>query len=200
MDEGQLSVDRYCKDDTEANLNKVISQFTPLVKKMAISASTLPLRYNKILEIEDLENSGYLGLLKALKGYKEKKEAGEVGNKFITYAFVKVKYQILDDIRKHEIPGKRLIRKEDKGKFKNQSLNVDVTRSHASYTQEKNWNDLISLEQLLNTLSHKNKDILLLLFFEDYHQSEVAVKYGIKQPSVQWLKEKSLKKLKNYGF
>jgi RNA polymerase sigma factor (sigma-70 family) len=197
MDRGQLLAEKYCDDSTEANLEEVVFQFTPLVKNLAFEASTAGLRNRKILDIEDLEGFGFLGLLEALKGFKERRQISEVKNKFITYAYIKIKYVILEGIRMNEAFGI--------GKHRNsgvilQMLEDSYEVAGKRYHIQEKIDTKISLEQMLDTLPERKKEILCQLFFEDKKQAEVAKKYGVSQPALSYLRKKSLKKLKKDGI
>lgn len=197
MDWGQVMAERYCDNSTEANLKRVVYQFTPLVRKLAFEAITIDLRNHKILELGDLEGFGFLGLLEALNKFKEKRLISKVKNKFVTYAFIKIKYKIIDGIRENEAFGI--------GRRRNSGVTLRVIEDSSkvrinAFPSVEDIDNRIAVEQLLNTLPERKKEILVQLFFEDKNQAEVAKKYGFSQPYLSKLRKKSLKKLKKSGF
>lgn len=80
----------YSQNDSETN-DELITRFLPLVHKVAQRIGTYlkpPLNY------EDLVSAGTMGLIKAAKDFNPAFKA-----EFITYAFIKIKGAILDELR-----------------------------------------------------------------------------------------------------
>lgn len=193
MDWGQIMAERYCDNSTETNLEEVVYMFTPLVKKLAFELTTAGLRHRKILELEDLESFGFLGLLEALKKFKEKRLISEVKNRFVTFAFIKIKYSILEGIRENEAYGTG--RRRNSGVILHVLEDPFKVRGNA-YPTIEDMDNRITVEQMLDTLPERKREILFQLFFEDKNQAEVAKKYGFSQPYLSMLRKKTLKKLK----
>ena len=78
--------------DMSQGRDKVIEQFIPLVKYIASGVS---MGKNKYMEYEDLVSYGMIGLIDAIEKYDETK-----GIKFSSYASIRIKGAIIDEIRK----------------------------------------------------------------------------------------------------
>ncbi len=72
----------------------LIKEYMPLVKKVSLSIHK---KINFTVELDDLIQSGYIGLMEALKKYVPTDNA-----KFETYAITRIKGSILDDLRKND--------------------------------------------------------------------------------------------------
>ena len=81
------------------NQENLVKQYTPLVKYIA---SRVILEKNKNLEYEDIVGYGYIGLMEAIKTYDPSK-----GAKFSTYATLKIKGAIIDELRNSKIISRR---------------------------------------------------------------------------------------------
>ena len=80
------------KDGSEAQLNEVVERYAPLVKRIA---HHLLLRMPASVQIDDLVQSGMIGLLEAAKKYDITK-----GASFETYAGIRIRGSMLDEVRK----------------------------------------------------------------------------------------------------
>lgn len=78
--------------DMSQGRDAVIEQFIPLVKYIA---SRVSMGKNKYMEYEDLVSYGMIGLIDAIEKYDETK-----GIKFSSYASIRIKGAIIDEIRK----------------------------------------------------------------------------------------------------
>ncbi len=72
----------------------LIKEYMPLVKKVS---STIHRKINYTVELDDLIQSGYIGLIEALQKYVPTDQA-----KFETYAIMRIKGNIIDDLRKND--------------------------------------------------------------------------------------------------
>ena len=107
MDEtGRMRLwDEYSRTKSQDLREKIILEYAPLVKVVAGRLS-MYLGYN--VEYEDLVSYGIFGLIDAIDKYDAKKEV-----KFETYASLRIRGAILDQIRKMDwIP--RTIRQKQK--------------------------------------------------------------------------------------
>ena len=80
------------KDGSEAQLNEVVERYAPLVKRIA---HHLLLRMPASVQIDDLVQSGMIGLLEAARKYDITK-----GASFETYAGIRIRGSMLDEVRK----------------------------------------------------------------------------------------------------
>ena len=74
------------------DLNEVVDRYAPLVKRIA---HHLLLRMPASVQIDDLIQSGMIGLLEAAKKYDVSK-----GASFETYAGIRIRGSMLDEVRK----------------------------------------------------------------------------------------------------
>jgi len=77
--------------DTGATRDEIILKYSPLIKYIA---NRLAIRLPQHIDIEDIINSGVLGLIDAIEKYDEEK-----GVRFETYAEFRIKGAILDNLR-----------------------------------------------------------------------------------------------------
>ena len=72
---------------------QIVTKYIPLVKYIA---SRVSMGKNKYMEYEDLVSYGMIGLMDAISKYDETK-----GMKFSSYASIRIKGSIIDEIRKN---------------------------------------------------------------------------------------------------
>lgn len=63
--------------------------------------------------------------------------------------------------------------------------------------EEPAWFDNLALKEVLNKLPTKEKEVLLLRFFQDKTQTEVAEAIGLSQVQVSRIERQALRKIKN---
>lgn len=78
----------------QSNKQDLIREYTPLVKKIA---GSLNKKLNYLVDIEDLMQSGMLGLMEAIDKFTHNKNA-----KFETYASTRIYGSIMDELRKSD--------------------------------------------------------------------------------------------------
>lgn len=64
--------------------------------------------------------------------------------------------------------------------------------------EELSWLDKLALKEVLDKLSEKEREIILLRFFQDKTQTEVAKIIGLSQVQVSRLERQALKRFKNF--
>lgn len=79
--------------DTLKGREQIIEQYIPLVKYIA---SRISLGKSKVMEFEDLVSYGIIGLMDAFSKFDESK-----GIKFSSYASIRIRGSIIDEIRKN---------------------------------------------------------------------------------------------------
>ena len=84
---------------------------------------------------------------------------------------------------------------EEEIKNKDNSLNLSDTVEDKSCDENK-LVDRIFINEIINTLKHREKQIIVLRFFMEYTQQRVADILGISQVQVCRLEKKILKNLK----
>ena len=90
----------------EGNLTEVVDRYAPLVKRIA---HHLLLRMPASVQIDDLIQSGMIGLLEAAKKYDVTK-----GASFETYAGIRIRGSMLDEVRKGDWAPRSVHRKSRK--------------------------------------------------------------------------------------
>ena len=81
-------------EESATQLDDLVEQYTPLVKRIA---HHLMARMPSSVAVEDLYQAGFLGLLDALKRFDNSK-----GASFETYAGIRIRGAMVDDVRKGE--------------------------------------------------------------------------------------------------
>ena len=94
------------KDVGSCNLEEVVDRYAPLVKRIA---HHLLLRMPASVQIDDLIQSGMIGLLEAAKKYDVSK-----GASFETYAGIRIRGSMLDEVRKGDWAPRSVHRKSRK--------------------------------------------------------------------------------------
>ena len=94
------------KDVGSSNLEEVVDRYAPLVKRIA---HHLLLRMPASVQIDDLIQSGMIGLLEAAKKYDVSK-----GASFETYAGIRIRGSMLDEVRKGDWAPRSVHRKSRK--------------------------------------------------------------------------------------
>ena len=64
--------------------------------------------------------------------------------------------------------------------------------------KEEHWVENLSLQEALNRLGNRERNIIELRFYEGKTQMEVADEIGISQAQVSRLEKNALKSMKNY--
>ncbi len=93
-------------DAKEENLGEVVERYAPLVKRIA---HHLLLRMPASVQIDDLIQSGMIGLLEAARKYDVSK-----GASFETYAGIRIRGSMLDEVRKGDWAPRSVHRKSRK--------------------------------------------------------------------------------------
>ena len=93
-------------DVTDENLRDVVERYAPLVKRIA---HHLLLRMPASVQVDDLIQSGMIGLLEAAKKYDVSK-----GASFETYAGIRIRGSMLDEVRKGDWAPRSVHRKSRK--------------------------------------------------------------------------------------
>jgi len=190
---------------------EIILENLPLVKKVASKIyRRLP---EGTVEFEELVNVGVIGLMKAVDKYDETKA------KFSTYAYIKIRGEILDFLRKLD-PLPRNLRNKIKNSdwedvkeeavfflsieenlFRN-SDGIKVKDTLASTVpdpedevEKKERMELLS--KAIGKLSEKEQLVLQLIFVEELDLKSVAEILNISVSRVSQIKTSALKKLRN---
>ncbi len=196
----------------EKSKKELIEENIPLVKKIANRIfRRIP---EGTIEFEDLVNTGIIGLIKAANNYDKSKA------RFSTYAYIKIRGEILDFLRSMDFLSRTARNKLKKGK-KNELLYDEVTSiisieenlfknsdklkiADILASPEKTpeeiavINDLkFQLAKALEKLSEREKLVLQLIFVEELDLKSIAKILNISVSRISQIKTRALKKLKN---
>ncbi|RKQ63245.1 RNA polymerase sigma-28 (SigD/FliA/WhiG) subunit [Thermovibrio guaymasensis] len=190
---------------------EIVLEHLPLVKKVANKIyKRIP---EGVVDFEELVNTGVIGLIKAIDKYDEKKA------KFSTYAYIKIRGEILDYLRKLDFLPRSVRGKIKKGEIE------DLKEEIASFIslEEKLFSEsdrftvkdtLVSnnptpeeelilsdmknrLADAIRKLSEREKLVLQLIFVEELDLKSISEVLGISVSRVSQIKSAALKKLKN---
>ncbi len=194
---------------------KIVLENLQLVKKVA---SKIYYRLPKgEIEFDELVNVGVIGLLKAIDKYDKEKA------KFSTYAYIKIRGEILDYLRSLDIVPRGIRDKIKKGEVVDENMNIPLSNSAIFLSIEKAIGDtedlkfvdtLISkletpeeyaqkvelrekINEALSTLSEKEKKVIQMIFFEEKDLKEISQALGISMSRISQIKSQAVKKLKS---
>ncbi|WP_456401270.1 sigma-70 family RNA polymerase sigma factor [Persephonella sp.] len=199
------------------NKEQIVLDNLSLVKKVA---SKIYARLPKgDIEFDDLVNTGIIGLMKAIDRYDKDKA------KFSTYAYIKIRGEILDYLRSLDIVPRTVrdkLKKEQEKAGKDEPMPLSTSAVMVSIEKALSNKDesfrlidtLISkretpeeevikddlrdrLVQVVNLLNEKEKRVLQMLYFEELDFKTVAKELNISVSRVSQIKSEALKKLKN---
>lgn len=190
---------------------QIVKEYIPLVKYIA---SRIMIGKNKYMEYEDLVSYGIIGLMDAMSKYNPEK-----GMKFSSYASIRIKGAIIDQIRKN-----RPITKGAMDKLNRYNNAIEVLQSKllrepnileiANYlgisleevSQIENYINHISMVSLENIIFSEDEEVNLLGIIEDKNspspESELEEKEKIEvlSKAIELLKEKEQLILNLYYF
>ncbi len=195
--------------------DKIVLENINLVKKVA---SKIYYRLPRgEVDFDELVNIGVIGLLKALDNYNEDFA------KFSTYAYIRIRGEILDYLRSLDIVPRGIrdkIKKEEKpideqmeiplsssaiflsiekaiGGTEDLKL-IDTLRSKAESPEEYAYKIELreKIEDTLNLLTENEKKVIQMIFFEEKDLKEISEILGISMGRISQLKSQGLKKLK----
>jgi RNA polymerase sigma factor for flagellar operon FliA len=211
---GKLEAEKTFSEKTK---DEIILENLPLVKKVASKI------YYKLpdcdIEFDDLVNTGIIGLIKAIDKYKEGKA------KFSTYAYIKIRGEILDYLRSLEIVPRSVKDKIKREKEENDSeqhiplsntaviVSIDKAMSDDDdgyrlvdrlvskrKTPEEEVIELDINEKLMaaiNKLNDNEKAVLQMIYFEERDLKYISKKLNISMSRISQIKSQAVTKLKS---
>lgn len=94
-DAGDVALwEKYNTDRSLETRNEIVTYYSPLVK---MEVGRLVSQYSKYIDYDDLMSCGYLGLIDAVEKYDSSK-----GVKFKTYAVIRIRGFIIDQLRRQD--------------------------------------------------------------------------------------------------
>mgnify|MGYP003434030302 len=143
-------------------------------------------------DYDDLKQAGNVGLVKAACKFEKARHV-----KFSSYAVARIRGEILDYIIK-SIWGSRCIAEKQKktARIKNcdfgESRYIKPMNDKTESIERK-----IEIMEIVDNLSGREKEVILLYFYYGFFGYEIAKKLGVSGCLVSLIKARALRKLKN---
>ncbi len=230
---------KYATTHSTEDRNALIEHYAPLVK---VVAGRLSMYVGNHVEYDDLCSYGSFGLIDAISKFDYTK-----GIKFETYATIRIRGEIIDQIRRFDWLPKALRELQKNIDTARQELFATLGRepsdeelanaldlsleAYYDKIEKLKIKDIISLESLLETeyepigsqyqhrfdtpeeaynrqelvqiveqsmgvLTEKEKQVLLLFYYEDLTQKEIAETLGVSESRVSQLHTRVLSKMR----
>lgn len=189
----------------------LVEKYIPLVKYLA---SRVMIGKTKYIEYEDLVSYGIIGLLDAINRYDSEK-----GMQFSSYATLRIKGAMIDEIRKHRPISKGAMDKLAKYNESVEVLQNELMRepslkeialymniSENDVSQIENYINYMSIISLESVLYSDEDDVTIMDTIEDKHSIspedslENEEKIKVLQEAIEMLKEKDKLVLKLYYY
>ncbi len=199
---------------TVAQKQQIILDNTPLVKKVA-SKIFFKLPRDCGIEFDELVNTGIIGLIKAIDKFDREKA------QFSTYAYIKIRGEILDYLRSlHVMPRsmrEKIKKEKEEGKdipLSNLAIMISMEKALSGEDGSMRLIDIMVSEdigpeeravssqvydillQAMQQLNEKERRTLQMFFFEEREPKEIAKSLDVSQSRVSQLKSQAVKKLK----
>ncbi len=193
---------------------RIILENTALVKKVA-SKIFFKLPRDSGIEFDELVNTGIIGLIKAIDKFDDKKA------QFSTYAYIKIRGEILDYLRSlHIMPRsmrEKIKKEKEEGKdipLSNLAIMISMEKALGSSEDSPKLIDVMVSDDLspeeqairsqmgdilfkaMEQLNEKERRTLQMFFFEEREPKEIAQVLGISQSRVSQIKSQAVRKLK----
>ena len=190
---------------------QIIPEYIPLVKYIA---SRIMFGKNKYMEYEDLVSYGMIGLIDAINKFDNSK-----GMKFSSYASIRIKGAMIDELRRNRPISKGAMDKlnrynkaiEDlQGSLLREPTNVEISNylgiSMNEVAEIENYINYISMVSLENVIFSDDEDINLMGVIEDKNSPspdsylEDKEKLEVLTQAIELLKEKDRMILNLYYY
>lgn len=190
---------------------QIIQEYIPLVKYIA---SRVMFGKNKYMEYEDLVSYGMIGLIDAINKFDNSK-----GMKFSSYASIRIKGAMIDELRKNRPISKGAMDKLNKynraieelqGALLREPTNHEISNhlgiSLSEVAEIENYINYISMVSLENVIFSDDEDINLMGVIEDKNSPspdsylEDKEKFEILTQAIELLKEKDRMVLNLYYY
>ncbi|MBU5488381.1 FliA/WhiG family RNA polymerase sigma factor [Clostridium sp. MSJ-8] len=187
--------------NTTMGKENIIEQYIPLVKYIA---SRISLGKNSVMDYEDLVSYGVIGLMDALSKFDESK-----GIKFSSYASIRIKGAIIDEIRKSRPISKgamdklnkynTAVEKLQKKLFRepsNDEIAKELNLSLTEVGEIENYINYISVVSLEDVVFSDDEDMTIMGIIEDKNSPspeesyEYSEKLDILAKAIEELNEK----------
>ncbi len=188
----------------------LVIEHLPLVKKVASKIySRIP---EGIVDFEELVNTGVIGLIKAIDRYDSNRA------KFSTYAYIKIRGEILDYLRKLDFLPRSVREKVKNGEISDLreeiATLISIEEKLFSNSERYSVKDILVsgepgpeelllreeakevLASAIAELSEKEQLVLQLIFVEELDLKSISEILGVSVSRVSQIKSGALKKLK----
>lgn len=153
------------------------------------------------LTYEDLLGYGYLGLIDAISKFKK-----DENKKFETYAYLRVKGEVIDGIRKSDwVSRAKRVRDKKDGIYTNViSTEIFVDANGDNFFENLYWytinidRHLILEESINNLLNKKEKIIVYYKYIKDVEDKKIAQILNLRVGSIYSIRKSALRKINNY--
>ena len=173
---------------TQLNKEALIKKYTPLIKHIA---SRIILDKNRYFDYEDLVSYGYIGLLEAIKSFNP-----ERGNKFSTYATIKIRGSIIDQLRASKIISRSSMKKVNLYYKTIEELNKELNKEPNNIEIAERMNcsiqDIYSIENNINILSMISLETLIS---ENINENFKIENKNIIKSQEEIIEEEEMKKI-----
>ena len=193
---------------------QIILDNTALVKKVA-SKIFFKLPKDCGIEFDELVNTGIIGLIKAIDKFDAKKA------QFSTYAYIKIRGEILDYLRSlHVMPRsmrEKIKKEKEEGKdipLSNLAIMISMEKALSNEEGSARLIDIMvsddigpedsavtsqlndKIAEAMEQLSEKERKTLQMFFFEEKEPKEIAKALEVSQSRVSQIKSQAIGKLK----
>ncbi len=152
---------------------EIINKFMPLIKK-----------YSRELAYDGAESDLSIALIAIIKSYpvyKNNKVRDEC--EIISYISISIRHKFIE-----------LSKKNCKITTNETLLNEDMYLTQSA----NDIDDMVFVNELLDKLPIKQKQLLTYLFINEYSESEIALKLNVSRQYINKIKKKALNNLKQY--
>ncbi|MGL4847488.1 MAG: FliA/WhiG family RNA polymerase sigma factor [Clostridium sp.] len=161
----------------------IVEEYIPLVKYIA---SRVSIGRNKAIEYDDLVGYGMIGLIDAIKKYDENK-----GMKFSSYASLRIKGSMIDELRKHRPISKgamdKLKRYNEGVEYLQSKLLREPTIEEICKYLKMESDEIVKIEGYINILAVVSLDNVILGDEEDMTIMSTIEDKNTKTPEEQYL-------------
>ena len=187
----------YETEKTVAVRNRIAEHYLPLVR---LVAGRIAISLPQHVDREDLLSSGFFGLLDAIERYELAR-----GNKFETYAGVRVRGAMLDHLRAKDwipVSVRQNIKKYEKavahlegelGRTDSPASLEDGPVEHAEWTEVKE-----TLAAAIEKLPEKERTVITLYYYDEMTLKEIAAILHLSEARISQLHTKSIFRLRGY--
>jgi RNA polymerase sigma factor (sigma-70 family) len=173
---------------------KVLRDYEKLIFKLANKSY---IRYNRKYALEDVLQEAKISAIRAYRNYDPSRNT-----KLITHLHNYINFYLSHYFRADtgliKIPNK-VLRDENKQKpelVHNDFIYDNSTDNDHPFLDNSAIDKKIQLDELLDTLSDREKEIVNLIYIEGYTYDEVAIMYNVSRQAINNAANKSIKKLR----